>query len=143
MSFAAMRNGIIVQQITSSRDSNGCREQNAVLQETGLGSTSYLARALDGRVMAKWCLAVQRFNFTERCEFHLVFLAYIRNLAEEFLFIVAIYYFRRSQCPRCLRHELSSLSRTLGSWGRIPLKAWMFVQVAALGQADPPSNEYY
>jgi hypothetical protein len=32
----------------------------------------------------------------------------------------------RSQYPRSLRHELSSLSRTLGSWVRIPLKAWMF-----------------
>jgi hypothetical protein len=28
--------------------------------------------------------------------------------------------------PRGLRHELSSLARTLGSWVRIPLKAWMF-----------------
>jgi hypothetical protein len=33
----------------------------------------------------------------------------------------------RSQWPRCLRYEQSSLSRTLGSWVRIPLKAWMFV----------------
>jgi hypothetical protein len=33
----------------------------------------------------------------------------------------------RSQWPRGLRHELSSLARTLGSWVRIPLKAWMSV----------------
>jgi hypothetical protein len=31
----------------------------------------------------------------------------------------------RSQWPRGLRHELSSLARILGSWVRIPLKAWM------------------
>jgi hypothetical protein len=29
------------------------------------------------------------------------------------------------QWPRGLRQELSSLPRTLGSWVRIPLKAWM------------------
>jgi hypothetical protein len=29
--------------------------------------------------------------------------------------------------PRSLRHELSSLARTLGSWIRIPLKAWMSI----------------
>jgi hypothetical protein len=33
----------------------------------------------------------------------------------------------RIQFPRGLRHELSSLARTLGSWARIPLKAWMSV----------------
>jgi hypothetical protein len=32
----------------------------------------------------------------------------------------------RSQYPGGLRHELSSLARTLGSWVRIPLKAWIF-----------------
>jgi hypothetical protein len=32
---------------------------------------------------------------------------------------------RRSQWPRGLRHELSSLARTLRSWVRILLKAWM------------------
>jgi hypothetical protein len=35
----------------------------------------------------------------------------------------------RSQRPRGLRHELSSLARMLGSWVRIPLKAWMSVCV--------------
>jgi hypothetical protein len=29
----------------------------------------------------------------------------------------------------CLRHELSSFARTLGSWVRIPLDAWMSVCV--------------
>jgi hypothetical protein len=28
---------------------------------------------------------------------------------------------------RGLRHEKSSSAQTLGSWARIPLKAWMFV----------------
>jgi hypothetical protein len=32
----------------------------------------------------------------------------------------------RSQYPRCLRNELSSLAQTLGSWVRIPLRAWIF-----------------
>jgi hypothetical protein len=31
-----------------------------------------------------------------------------------------------SQWPRVLRHELSSLARTMKSWVRIPIKAWMF-----------------
>jgi hypothetical protein len=41
-----------------------------------------------------------------------------------------IYIYRcRSQPPRSLRHEPSSPARTLGSWVRIPLKAWMSVYV--------------
>jgi hypothetical protein len=32
----------------------------------------------------------------------------------------------RSQWPHCLKHELSSLAWTLGSWVRIPLNAWIF-----------------
>jgi hypothetical protein len=55
-----------------------------------------------------------------------------------------------SQCPRGLRHELSSLARKLRSRVRIPLKAWMsvFVRsfcvwVEALRGADPPSKELY
>jgi hypothetical protein len=35
----------------------------------------------------------------------------------------------RSQWPHGLRHELSWLAGTLGSWVRIPLKAWMSVCV--------------
>jgi hypothetical protein len=60
----------------------------------------------------------------------------------------------RSQWLCGLRHELSSLAQTLGSWVRIPLEAWMHVcvysvfllfcvQVAAFRQADPPSKESY
>jgi hypothetical protein len=33
----------------------------------------------------------------------------------------------RSEWRRGLRHELPSLPRTLGSWVRIPLEAWMCV----------------
>jgi hypothetical protein len=33
----------------------------------------------------------------------------------------------RSRWPRGLRYELSSLARTLGSWVRIPLEAWLSV----------------
>jgi len=36
---------------------------------------------------------------------------------------------RRSQCPSRLKHVLSSATRTLGSWVRIPLEAWMCVRV--------------
>jgi hypothetical protein len=36
----------------------------------------------------------------------------------------------RSQWPRGLGHELSSLGRMLGTWVRIPLKAWMSVLCA-------------
>jgi hypothetical protein len=59
----------------------------------------------------------------------------------------------RTQWPRGLRHELSSLSRTLGSWVWIPLKACMSVSVhcacvvlrvvAALRRTDPPYKEPY
>jgi hypothetical protein len=60
----------------------------------------------------------------------------------------------RSQWPRSLSYELSSPIETLGSWVRIPLKAWMSVyvysvfvlfcvQVAALRLTDPPSKESY
>jgi hypothetical protein len=38
-------------------------------------------------------------------------------------------YESRSQWPRGLRHEPSSSARTLGSWVRILLEAWMFVCV--------------
>jgi hypothetical protein len=34
--------------------------------------------------------------------------------------------------PRGLRHEMSSLARTLGSWVLIPLKAWMFAFILSL-----------
>jgi hypothetical protein len=54
----------------------------------------------------------------------------------------------RLQWPRGLRHEMSSPARTLGSWIRIPLKAWMFVcfysvfvSVAPLRRADPSCKE--
>jgi hypothetical protein len=60
----------------------------------------------------------------------------------------------RSQWPRDLRHEPSSSARTLGSWVRIPLEAWMPVclysvfvlpceQVQALRWPHPPSKKSY
>jgi hypothetical protein len=55
----------------------------------------------------------------------------------------------RSQWPRDLRHELTSLARALGSWVRNPLEAWMSVfilclcYVAALRRADRSSKESY
>jgi hypothetical protein len=47
-------------------------------------------------------------------------------------FISCDCYKRRSEWQRGLRHELSSPARTLGSWVRIPLKAWMSVRVYSL-----------
>jgi hypothetical protein len=38
----------------------------------------------------------------------------------------SVYRVRRSQWQRSLKHEMSSISRILESWVRIPLKAWMF-----------------
>jgi hypothetical protein len=38
----------------------------------------------------------------------------------------------QSQWPRGLRHELFLLARTLGSWVRIPLKAWMSVRFSVI-----------
>jgi hypothetical protein len=43
------------------------------------------------------------------------------------LFCGCIYIYSRSQRPCGLRHELSSLAGTLGSWVQIPLKARMSV----------------
>jgi hypothetical protein len=59
-----------------------------------------------------------------------------------------------SRWPHWLRHELSSPVRSLESWVRAPLEAWMSVcvysvsvlfwlKVAALRQADPPYKESY
>jgi hypothetical protein len=45
----------------------------------------------------------------------------IRDLIISIAFILS----SRSQWPRGLRNELSSLVRTLESWVRIPLEAWM------------------
>jgi hypothetical protein len=42
-----------------------------------------------------------------------------------FVWVIAV--FRPSQWPRVLRHEPSSPARTMGSWVRIPLMAWMSV----------------
>jgi hypothetical protein len=60
----------------------------------------------------------------------------------------------QSQWPRVLRHELSSLARTLGSWVRIRMRAWvsmyafivcvvLCVGSMALWQADHSSKESY
>jgi hypothetical protein len=70
------------------------------------------------------------------------------------LIILVLDYVLPITVARGLRHELSSPAQTLGSWVRIPLKAWMSVclysvfvlscvQVAALRLADPPSKESY
>jgi hypothetical protein len=48
----------------------------------------------------------------------------------------------RPRWPRFLKHDLSSLARTLGLWVRIPLKGMVVcVYVAALRRADHESKE--
>jgi hypothetical protein len=47
------------------------------------------------------------------------------NIREYYILIVI----GHSQWPRGLRHELSSPARTLGSWVRILLEAWIYVCV--------------
>jgi hypothetical protein len=47
-------------------------------------------------------------------------------------FIINVNSISRSQWPRCLKYELSSLARTLGTWIRIPLKTWMSVCVCVV-----------
>jgi hypothetical protein len=60
-------------------------------------------------------------------------LSHISNSLSIIIFLIKGYHMYswkaccRSQWPRGLRHGLPSLSRTLGSWVRIPLKLWMSV----------------
>jgi hypothetical protein len=39
---------------------------------------------------------------------------------------------RRSQCPSGLKHEISSPARTLESWIRIQIQAWIFAFILCL-----------
>jgi hypothetical protein len=55
------------------------------------------------------------------CDGLLVAFSYNYEINKEYI------QFGRSQWPRGLRHELSSLALKLGSSVRIPLKAWMSV----------------
>jgi hypothetical protein len=73
------------------------------------------------------------------------------HLSQVLSFSLGHVFVRRSQWPRGLRHELSSPARALGSWVRIPLKAWMSafilclccpVQVEALRRADPRPGSF-
>jgi hypothetical protein len=55
-------------------------------------------------------------------------------LRNSYILLISIFLFgrsdaSRSQWPRGLRHELSSLARTLGSWVGIPFRACMSVRV--------------
>jgi hypothetical protein len=40
--------------------------------------------------------------------------------------------YSQSQWPRGLRHEMSSPARTLGSWFRVPLEAWLYAFILCL-----------
>jgi hypothetical protein len=61
----------------------------------------------------------------------LVFRA-VQYILKNCMFVILIFntpHVYRSQWPRDLRHELFSLTGTLGSWVRTPLKAWISVCV--------------
>jgi hypothetical protein len=59
-----------------------------------------------------------------------VILLIVRNRDSVYgVFLTSMLKYCRSEWPRGIRHEMSSLARTLGSWILIPLKAWMFVCV--------------
>jgi hypothetical protein len=47
-------------------------------------------------------------------------------------YLIFIVFLSRLQWPRGVRHELSSSTRTLGAWVRIPLKALMFTFILCL-----------
>jgi hypothetical protein len=49
----------------------------------------------------------------------------VSQLSERFVLTADMHSASRSQWPRCLTHEPFSPPRTLGSWVRIPLEAWM------------------
>jgi hypothetical protein len=74
-----------------------------------------------------------------------------KQTVKSYLTILYVMMYGRSEWPRGLRHEMSSPVRTLGSWVRIPLKAWISVCVcsvfvlcsAALRRADPPPKGSY
>jgi hypothetical protein len=57
-------------------------------------------------------------------------LSLINEIQDGTLFTKSKTHHCRSQWPRGLRHELSSLARTLASWARIPFEAWMSVLCA-------------
>jgi ABC-type xylose transport system permease subunit len=80
----------------------------------------------------------------------------VRILCNVFTFVSCTFNHGRSQWPCGLRHELSSLARTLRSWVRIPLKAWVSILCAFIMHLrysafryrpceglDPPFNESY
>jgi hypothetical protein len=56
-----------------------------------------------------------------------VFVNFVNSFQMTILCVCIYIYICRSQWPRGLRHELSSLARKLGSCVRIPFKAWMSV----------------
>jgi hypothetical protein len=55
-------------------------------------------------------------------QFYLLKFVYMKSFPHIVLFSLCIIFKSRSQWPSGLRHELSSLARTLGSWVRILLK---------------------
>jgi hypothetical protein len=71
----------------------------------------------------KECIG-QQFKLTEQRSFLLFLMSKLFHILGGVTVVQC-----RSQWPRGLTHELSSLARTLGSCVQIPLKAWMSVCV--------------
>jgi hypothetical protein len=74
--------------------------------------------------MFRLCLVIIKLNATDCC-YH----RYCSDIYTALIEVCKWWSLKvkvcQSQFPRGLRHELSSLALTLGSWVRIPLKAWM------------------
>jgi hypothetical protein len=70
-------------------------------------------------------LFIQHLKLFNEFTCNLILLAHSNTCGENLIWHVPTNC--RSQWPRRLRHERSSLARTLGSWVRIRLKTWMSV----------------
>jgi hypothetical protein len=91
-----------------------CTFLHNIQTDSGAHTTSYLMDALGCFPGGKAAMtSIRPLTFT--------------SLHAEMKNIWAVTPRSQSQLSRGLRHELSSLARTLVSWVRIPLKSWLFV----------------
>jgi hypothetical protein len=97
---------------------------------SGIPQGPVFGRLLFDIYIISLCSKIKRHRFllsvndTRYLSFILLLLLRVSSFALRHLLCAKLEY-RLSQWPRGLRHELSSLARTLGSWAEIPLKAWM------------------
>jgi hypothetical protein len=103
------------------------RELNTAL---ALGANKYKISFQACLVMCNAILKM-KVSLSERSHAYCFIRSLLKHRTVRILSIhMSIFY--RSQWPRGLGHELSSLTRTLGSWVRILLKAWMSVWVCSV-----------